>query len=122
MQATQQIEYLPEDPLGLFLENNKYILGKLVGEGLYGKVFKIVYIENPTIPLVIKISTDTVGTAHEIKLKKKIKDGQMVSYGLVTVGDTLKAYFIMPRLGKSLQQLLDADWIPNTDQTLSMIH
>ena len=75
MQTTQQIEYLPEDPFGSMLENNKYILGKLVGEGHYGKVFKIVYIENPTIPLVIKISSDTVGTAHEIKLKKKIKNG-----------------------------------------------
>ena len=55
------------------LENETFLIGKLIGSGSFGKVFKIVNIKNPEIPLVIKISSDYKGIALEIKLKNKMK-------------------------------------------------
>jgi hypothetical protein len=72
---TQYIEYLPEDHFGAFLENKSFMMGRLIGSGSFGQVYKIVKVENPEIPLVIKISSDTKNTALEIKLIKKINQG-----------------------------------------------
>jgi hypothetical protein len=38
------VEQIPQDPFGAFLLNEKYIIGKLIGEGNYGKVYKVVQI------------------------------------------------------------------------------
>ena len=61
------------------------------------------FIENPNIPLVIKFSSDIAGTALEVKLLNKTKIHKITSHGCVKVGHKLKAFFIMPRYGKSLE-------------------
>ena len=54
--------------------DNKYRIKSLLNHGNQGHVFVIedIRYENPKVPLVMKISSDTASIENEIKLLKKV--------------------------------------------------
>lgn len=92
---------------------NRYIIGRHLDSGSNGHVYKITDIENPKIPLVLKISDECLPFSEEINTMRKIsaafKDTSIpnvVAYGILHQElegvSSMNAYLIMPRYGHNL--------------------
>lgn len=95
----------------------RFVIGRLLDRGSFGKVYKIVDINDKHRPLVIKMSEEVQAFALEIKAMKKIfqyneKTPEVVDYGLIVhqkQGKEMKmlSYMIMPRFGENLETFFE---------------
>ena len=61
------MEILKDNITGSYIQNQRYNIGRLLGEGSYGKVYKIMDMNDAKKPLAIKISKQNSVTQNEIK-------------------------------------------------------
>ena len=90
---------MPINVCDSLLLNGKYYIGKQIDEGNFGKVYKIIDVQNHKIPLVIKIQKCMEYAGKEVNSIRKIDNRNLIAYGCAIIGDSIHAYYIMPRFG-----------------------
>ena len=111
---------VPADPFGAYIRNNQYIIGRLIGSGECGKVYKTINTHNMDEPLVIKISADK-SISSEIKAIKAIQAySKDLIYGKLIVGNSPMKYFIMPRYGMDLSKYLKKNGYPSKEEVVKI--
>ena len=68
--AKFKTEQIPYNPTGAWIDK-KFIIGRLINSGNFGKVYKVVRFDNLEEPLVIKICSDA-NSFKEAKITQKI--------------------------------------------------
>ena len=114
---------MPEDPYGLFIEDKKFLIGRLIDKGSSGKVYKVIKKDYPKEPLVIKISEDNKNNRAEIQTMKKIKSGiqkLLIAHGQLVLDNVLMVYVVMPRFGNSLDKHIEVHGFPSQRESLSI--
>lgn len=119
----QQIDEIQNKIEGSVLKT-RYVIGRLIDKGSFGKVFKCIDLQNKNRPLVVKIASDYKQFGNEINSMRKIYKKQshniskystpeVVEYGMIlfttqaTIKEELLSYMIMPRYGQNLEHFFE---------------
>ena len=71
MESDDNLDTIEGDLFGQLLKN-KYVIGRLIDQGSYGKVYKAIDIEDKHKPLVVKIAQDYKTFGKEINAMRKV--------------------------------------------------
>lgn len=67
MEQDYQLLRVPQSELEGTVLNKRFKVGKLIGQGSYGKVYRVYDLDNLNLPLVMKLSPDYTILYKEIK-------------------------------------------------------
>ena len=86
-----------------------YKIDKIIGEGSFGEVYKVIDTDNQSLPLIGKIQTCKTNHENEVSVLEKLPVGCSMFPKLYASGQRPdgKYIIIMDRFGATLQQRLE---------------
>ena len=110
----------------------RFSIGRHIDKGSNGSIYKVTDLQNPKIPLVIKITDDCMPFTSEINAMRKIRPSatirpddstpSVIDYGLINHeldGEvTMLAYLIMPRYSHNLDTWFEKMKFTFTNETI----
>ena len=133
--SAEDVDVVTSQIVGCILKS-RYLIGRQLDQGSFGKIYKVIDLEDKDRPLVIKICAQTnlfakeVSAMQNITSRKNVSECSMeidtpevIAYGMLMVSDdasvkiklskksdaekNMLSYLIMPRFGRNIEQYFE---------------